>query len=146
MPKKLFTVGYEGRDIDSFIAVLKNNLINCVLDVRQMPLSHKPSFSKSCLEEKLAQKDIMYVHLKELGSPKLLRESLKSTGDYSTFFEKMDEYLETQNQAIERAYKYVKDKTCCLLCFEHLSADCHRKIVARKIKEIDGNGLQINHI
>ncbi len=146
MPKKLFTVGYEGRDIDSFIAVLKNNLINCVLDVRQIPLSRKPFFSKTHLAEKLAQKNIMYVHFKELGSPELLRKSLKSKGDYSSFFEKMDKYLETQNQAIEQAYEYVKENTCCLLCFEHFAEVCHRKIVADKIKEFDGNGLKINHI
>ena len=146
MPKELFTVGYEGRDIDSFVAVLKNNFINCVLDVRQVPLSHKPFFSKSRLKEKLAQEDIEYVHLKELGSPKLLRESLKSTGDYPTFFEKMNEYLKTQHRAIEQAYEYVQKRTCCLLCFEHFAVSCHRKIVALKIKERDGNGLKINHI
>ena len=146
MSQELFTVGYEGIDIDSFITRLKDNEIDCLLDVREIPLSRKRGFSKTALSERLNQENIDYVHFKELGSPKPIREKLKSNRDYSVFFRKINQYLDGKIETIENAYHYVSNNTCCLMCFEHLAATCHRKIVARKIKELDGNGLQITNI
>ena len=146
MARQLFTIGYEGMNLDGFIEKLKNFAINCLIDVREIPFSRKRGFSKSALSQRLLSENIRYIHLKELGSPKLVREKLKTSRDYLTFFKKMDEYLTDKQEAIENVYKYVLDNTCCLMCFERLAAECHRKIVAMKIKERDGNGLQINNI
>lgn len=146
MPKKLFTIGYEGLDIDSFITHLKNNAIECLLDIREIPLSRKRGFSKVALSDRLNEENIHYVHLGELGSPKHIRYELKVNHDYSNFFEKMHKHLANKKHTIESAYHYVTDYKCCLMCFERLAAQCHRKIVARRIKERDGNGLQIMNI
>lgn len=146
MAKVLFTVGYEGFDIGSFIAHLKSNNINCLLDVREIPLSRKRGFSKTGLAQRLKQQKIRYVHFKDLGSPKSIREKLKLTQDYSTFFDKIEKYLASKKESIETAYDYVINNTSCLMCFERLAATCHRKVVATKIKECDGNGLQIKNI
>jgi len=146
MSRQLFTAGYEGTMIDEFIDRLHVNRINCVIDVRFLPLSREPGFSKTNLARRLGQSNIKYVHLGELGAPKTLREYLKSTGNYSDFFKKMNKYLAGKKDAIEEAYRYVMQKHCCLMCFEQFSDQCHRKIVARKIKIRDGNGLQIKHI
>ena len=146
MSKELFTVGYEGIDIDNFIMHLKDNAIDCLLDVREIPLSRKRGFSKTALSERLNKENIYYVHFRELGSPKPIREKLKASRDYSVFFKRINQYLDGKIETIENAYHYVRKNTCCLMCFEHLAAACHRKIVARKIKELDGNGLQIKNI
>lgn len=146
MSEELFTIGYEGIDIDNFITHLKDNAIDCLLDIREIPLSRKCGFSKTALSERLSQENIYYVHFGELGSPKPIREKLKANRDYSAFFKKMDKYLASKIETIENAYYYVREKTCCLMCFERLAATCHRKIVARKIKELDGNNLQIKNI
>lgn len=146
MQRELFTVGYEGTTIDGFIGSLKANNISCILDVRALPLSRKRGFSKNQLAERLASVNIQYVHLPELGTPKDIRDRLKSTHDYSTFFEKMEKYLADKKDAIRRAYDHVTKTRCCLMCFEHLVDQCHRKIVAEIIRATDGNGLQIMHI
>jgi uncharacterized protein (DUF488 family) len=146
MPKTLFTIGYEGLDIDSFVTQLKNNAIECLLDIREVPLSRKRGFSKTSLSERLNEENIHYVHLSELGSPKPIRHKLRANHDYSGFFEKIHKHLANKKHAIENAYRYIMDYTCCLMCFEHLATQCHRKIVASKIKEHDGNGLQIMDI
>lgn len=146
MPTQLFTVGYEGTTIDSFIANLLTNNIDCILDVRALPLSRKPGFSKTELARRLNRFGIEYVHLQDLGSPKPIREKLKLTRDYSTFFKKMERHITSKKNAIEAAYHYVMTNTCCLMCFERLAAQCHRMIVAKKIKRRDGNGLQIRNI
>ncbi len=146
MPTQLFTVGYEGTSIDAFISNLLTNNIDCILDVRALPLSRKSGFSKTELARRLNRAKIDYVHLADLGAPKPMRENLKSTRDYLTFFKSMERYLGNKEDAIEAAYSYVINHTCCLMCFERLAAECHRKIVARRIKAREGNGLQIKHI
>ena len=146
MAKELFTIGYEGMNLDGFIGQLKKFAIDCLIDVREIPISRKRGFSKSELAQRLGQENIDYLHLKQLGSPKPIRQKLKINRDYSTFFKKMDIYLANKKEAIENAYSYVIDNTCCLMCFEHVAEQCHRKIVARKIRERDGNGLQIKNI
>ena len=146
MSRKLFTVGYQGTEIDSFIAQLRNHAINCLLDVREVPLSRKRGFSKTALAEHLEHNNITYVHFRHLGSPKPVREKLKVDNDYEGFFARMEEHLSDKQDAIKGAYAYLANNTCCLMCFERVADTCHRKIVADKIKEWDGNGLKIKHI
>jgi uncharacterized protein (DUF488 family) len=146
MNKQLFTAGYEGTTIHTFITTLQTNNVDCVIDVRAIAFSRKPGFSKTALSRNLENANILYVHLPDLGTPKPIREKLKSTGNYDDFFETMDAHLAEKQEAIEFAYQYVNEKTCCLMCFEHLAEQCHRNVVAKKIKIRDGNGLQIKQI
>ena len=146
MVRELFTIGYQGTTIDTFIANLATNNIDCVIDIRALPLSRKPGFSKTDLARRLNLAEIQYVHFAELGTPKPIRENLKATRDYSTFFKTMETYLAKQKDPIETAYNYVSKYNCCLMCFERLATECHRKIVAAKIKERGGNGLKIKNI
>ncbi len=146
MGDALFTIGYEGTNINAFIDKLYDNNIECIIDVRSLPLSHKPGFSKTKLSQRLHSVEIQYIHLGKLGTPKDIREELKSTQDYSTFFKKMDAYLSYKQDAIKVAYDYVKNNTCCLMCFEKNVSQCHRKLIAEKIKATNGNGLLIKHI
>lgn len=146
MGRELFTVGYEGATIDSFIGNLQSNNINCVIDVRALPLSRKTGFSKTQLAIRLNCEEIRYIHLSELGTPKDIRDKLKSTRDYSSFFKKMERYLDGKKDVIEQAYNHVMSSRCCLMCFERLADQCHRKIIAEKIKSTNGDGLEITHI
>jgi uncharacterized protein (DUF488 family) len=146
MEQQLFTMGYEGISIENFIDNLKANNINCIIDVRALPLSRKPGFSKTQLAGRLNHIKIQYIHLPELGSPKDIRDELKSTRNYTAFFKKMEKYLAGKKDAIRQAYNHVINTRCCLLCFERFADQCHRKIVAEKIKSTNGDGLQIMHI
>lgn len=146
MSAALFTIGYEGLDLQVFLNRLEEHGIECLLDIREIPLSRKRGFSKSSLALALEGRGIQYVHIRELGSPRVLREELKSHGDYGRFFRRMERYLTTQDEGIERAYRYIGHTRCCLMCFEKLAATCHRKLVARKIRERDGNGLEVKHL
>jgi len=136
VPGELFTIGYQGTGINAFIADLLTNDVQCVLDVRAVPRSRKPGFSKTHLQDRLKRERIHYVHFPDLGTPKPIRDNLRQTHDYPTFFKKMQSYLAGKEHALELAYGYVVNMKC----------QCHRKVVAEKIKLRDGNGLQIKHI
>lgn len=145
-PTALFTIGYEGSNMDSFISRLEKFQIKRVVDVREIPLSRKPGFSKTSLRKKLECEGIEYVHIQQLGSPRAIRNKLKEDEDYNSFFQSFSTYLNDNYLAIEEAYQHVLEATCCLMCFERMPDKCHRSMVAEKIRQRDGNGLKIINI
>jgi len=114
---RVFTTGYEGRDIDEFIQYLNEHNVQRIVDVREIPISRKKGFSKSKLREKLAESGIDYVHIKRLGSPKPLRRKLYADGDFEYFFDRFEKYLESCSDELEQLYEIVNEKLSCLLCF-----------------------------
>lgn len=146
MSRRLYTIGYEGKDLPAFLDCLAASGVECVLDVRENPFSRKPGFSRKPLSQALEARAIQYVHLKELGTPRPLREAVKSDGDYGRFFEAMQGYLATRPEAVERACRYVRGATCCLLCYEESVDACHRKVVAQLIRERIGDELDVIHL
>jgi hypothetical protein len=74
----IFSIGYEGKPIGAFIAMLKQNGVVRLIDVRQAPYSRKPGFSKKPLEEALQAAGIDYVGIPELGTDKASRDAHKS--------------------------------------------------------------------
>ncbi|MFA4641537.1 ParB/RepB/Spo0J family partition protein [Pyrococcus kukulkanii] len=70
----IFTIGYEGRSFEEFVQLLKKHDIKVVLDVRHDVEFVKPEFSMEVLKRQLQMQGIRYVHVKELGVPKLVRE------------------------------------------------------------------------
>lgn len=79
----IFTIGYQGRDINNFIDILKNNEINLVLDVRYSAESqYKPEFSGNILKRELERSKIKYEHYPKYGVPYILQNPYKD-GEFS---------------------------------------------------------------
>lgn len=143
----IYTAGYENRTIEDFIRRLQVHKIRILVDVREVPASRKPGFSKNKLSEHLNSANIKYVHVKELGSPKALREKLKEDNNYDLFFAEYGKYLKTKLDIVKNLHRdIVSHELSCIMCFEREPSQCHRKVVADKIKELDGNGLVVSHI
>src|SRR4029079_11626136 len=66
---RLSTIGYEGTTVPEFIAAVQKAGVERVIDVRALPLSRRPGFSKSPPRAALDEVGIEYVHLKALGTP-----------------------------------------------------------------------------
>ena len=69
----LYTIGYQGQTISSFTDTLLAHGVAQIIDVRQLPFSRKPDFSKKRLTAHLAASGIGYTHLAALGTPKPCR-------------------------------------------------------------------------
>ena len=143
---EIFTIGYEGREIDEFVARLKQFNISRLIDVREIPISRKNGFSKSALRERLENENIKYIHIKALGSPSSIRNKLKSDWDYEYFFKEYTKYLSDNIEIIEELYESFFSGINCSMCFERFPEQCHRSLIAHKIKEFDGNEIKIKHI
>ena len=72
---RIFTIGYEAATMADFLAALTAAGVTRVIDVRALPLSRRPGFSKTPLKNALAEAGIDYVHLKALGTPAEGREA-----------------------------------------------------------------------
>ncbi len=126
----IFTIGYEGATLDEVIAALRRAEVEQVIDVRQLPLSRRPGFSKSSLASALAEAGIGYVHLKALGTPKPGRDAAKK-GDRATLeavYAGQLELPEAQAQAA-RMRELASEKRSALLCFERDPTMCHRTLL-----------------
>src|SRR5690606_21613376 len=77
----VYTIGYEGTDIDRFVATLKAVGVRRLADVRAVALSRKKGFSKKSLAARLEAEDIEYLHFQALGDPKPGREAARA-GQY----------------------------------------------------------------
>src|SRR4028118_157945 len=74
---QLFTIGYEAVTQSDFLAALTSAGVARVIDVRALPLSRRPGFSKTPLRNALAEAGIDYVHLRALGTPAAGREAAR---------------------------------------------------------------------
>ena len=142
----LFTTGYQGHTIETFLDLLLAHGIAHVIDVRQLPFSRKPDFSKKRLTAHLAAVGIAYTHLVELGTPKPLRDEVRRTRDYPAFFAAMDAIVAGQPAAVQAAIDIARAQASALLCFEASPAECHRRSVAQAIEQLAGEACRVVHL
>jgi uncharacterized protein (DUF488 family) len=127
---QIYTIGYEGATMDDFLAALTRAGVEQVLDVRALPLSRRPGFSKTPLRNALAEAGIGYVHLKALGTPKEGRDAGKK-GDVATLeavYAGQLDLPEAQVQAAEMR-ALAAEKVSALLCYERDPGCCHRTLL-----------------
>lgn len=124
---RLFTIGYEGATQPELIAALQEAGVERVIDVRAVPLSRKPGFSKNVLAAGLKEAGIDYVHLKALGTPPAGREAARK-GQMDRMKKIFAAQLETMEAGVEaaRMIALAEEKPSALLCFERDPAGCHR--------------------
>ncbi len=125
--KRIFTIGYEGATQPELIAALQAAGVAQVIDVRAVPLSRKPGFSKNVLAAGLRKAGIGYVHLKALGTPPAGREAARK-GRIAEMERIYAEQLETPEAGAEaaRMIALAEETPSALLCFERDPAGCHR--------------------
>jgi uncharacterized protein (DUF488 family) len=120
-----------------FVATLKRAGISLLLDVRQLPQSRRPGFSKRMLSEALGEAGIGYRHMRQLGDPKPGRDAARR-GDMAEFRSIFGAHLASEESqiAIRDAATVSQEETVALMCYERAPKDCHRSIVAERIRDI----------
>lgn len=131
----LFTIGYEGISLETYINRLIINDVRLLCDVRKNAFSQKYGFSKSRLETACKGVGIKYVHVPQLGIESDKRRDLRSQRDYDLLF---DEYERTTLKNNTEALDFVRnlirtEKRVALTCFEKDPKQCHRSRVAKAL-------------
>jgi len=140
---ELCTIGYENASWPSFLATLRRAGIEHVIDVRQLPLSRRPGFSKSPLRAGLAEAGIGYLHLRALGTPPEGREANRR-GQWDRFWPIVEASLDTLEAklALGQAADAAQSRRGCLLCYEADHRICHRLRVAEMLAADYGFGVE----
>lgn len=131
---KIFTIGYEATTMGEFLAALQQAGVERVIDVRALPLSRRPGFSKSPLRVSLEEVGIDYVHLKALGTPSEGRTAARAGrhDDLARIYAGQLDLPEAIVQA-EQMRELAADKPSALLCYERDPAGCHRTLLLNAV-------------
>jgi uncharacterized protein (DUF488 family) len=131
---ELFTIGYQGSIVDAVVASLAGAGVTHLLDIRAVPQSRKPGFSKRLLGGTLEAAGIRYSHLRGLGTPKAGRDAVRH-GDVAAMHRIFRAHMEEPAAQIDlaRAAEISAAESACLLCFERDHTHCHRQIVAEML-------------
>jgi adenylate kinase family enzyme len=142
----LMTVGYEGTTSKLFFELLRQNNVEALIDVRELPLSRKPGFSKSALERRAQEEGVRYVHMVALGCPRAVRHEYRDDHDWDHYKSAYEAYLATQSRAVGDLTELAQRQRCCLMCFEANPHLCHRSIVADRVQTSVTGGLVVVHL
>lgn len=136
-PLSIYTIGYEGASIDSFLNTLLQRGIAMLIDVRNNPVSRKWGFAKSTLVGLCQKTGIEYVHIPELGISSDKREGLATKDDYKTLLDEYEkQYLPTRKGKIQDALSLVGQAPSVLVCMEADVQMCHRGRLANKMAKM----------
>lgn len=127
---KVFTIGYEATTMAEFLTALQEAGVERVIDVRALPLSRRPGFSKTPLKNALGEVGIDYVHLKALGTPSEGRSAARAGRheDLMRIYAGQLELPEAMVQA-EQMRELAAERPSALLCYERDPAGCHRSLL-----------------
>jgi uncharacterized protein (DUF488 family) len=129
---RIFTIGYESATVAEFLAALKQAGVERVIDIRAVPNSRRPGFSKNLLRNELAEVGIDYVHLRALGTPADGRAAARAgrTEDLKRIYSGQLELPEAIAESA-RMLDLAKERPSALLCYEREPRGCHRTLLLR---------------
>jgi uncharacterized protein (DUF488 family) len=132
-PLTISTIGHSTRPIAEFIGLLQSNGIAQLLDIRTIPKSrHNPQFNSETLAGSLRAAHVRYLHMKELGGLRHVREDSINLGWRNASFRGYADYMQTDEfeAALARAIELAAAHTTALMCAEAVPWRCHRSLVA----------------
>ncbi len=132
----IYTVGYEKRDGDGLLSVLRDQGVKALADVRERPMSRKPDFRAGALCALCEGAGIEYQPWPTLGSTVEQREELQTSGDFRQFERQFRSHAaKSMKPDLAKLAESVQRVPTALLCYERLHEDCHRSVIADLIAE-----------
>lgn len=133
----LFTIGYKGKPLRTFIGCLQETGIDAIIDIRLRNTSHLLGYTKRDDLAFLLQTgfDIAYEHCPELAPSEEILLAYRKNNDWSAYVRQFKPLLierraETNGRRILARYT-----APCLLCAEQTADECHRGLVAEYLTQ-----------
>ncbi|MES2494228.1 MAG: DUF488 domain-containing protein [Pseudomonadota bacterium] len=129
-PPTIWTIGYEQATQASVIDTLAAAGVEVLADVRALPLSRRPGFSKSSLAAAVGEAGMAYRHFKPLGTPAEGR-AVARRHDHAALERIYAGQLELPEAlaAMAELRALAGERRVALLCYERNAAECHRSLL-----------------
>lgn len=136
--QQLFSIGYEGISLETYINKLIQNDVHVLCDVRKNAFSQKYGFSKNQLQKACEGVGIQYVHIPELGIESDKRQTLNSQKDYDILFEQYEHITLKEKKEYIFKIKHIieTEKRVALTCFEKDPVQCHRTRIIKVLMNL----------
>lgn len=130
----VWTIGHSTRSLDAFLALLTENEIESLADVRRFPGSRRlPHFNRDALSAALQTVGTTYIHFPALGGRRTARsETSKNTAWRVAAFAAYADYMLTGDfkTAFNELQTLATHSRTSIMCAEALPWRCHRRLIA----------------
>ena len=128
----IYTIGYKGKSLETFITQLRRAGVDAVIDVRLRNTSHLAGYTKRDTLDFLLRVGfgIAYEHHPELAPTPEILDAYRADQDWAAYTANFLPLME--ERAAEEVGREVlaRYSAPCLLCAEPTVEHCHRRLVA----------------
>ena len=142
----MLTIGHSTLPIETFLAILRENGVRTLVDIRTIPKSrHNPQFAQENLSRSLEEAAITYRWHRALGGLRHPRKDSVNTGWRNTSFRGYADYMQTPEfaAAIAELLNAGPSDHTVIMCAEAVPWRCHRSLVADALTV---QGIPAEHI
>jgi uncharacterized protein (DUF488 family) len=142
----VFTIGHSTRAAEEFIALLLENGVQRLVDVRRFPMSRRyPQFNGDELAASLHAAGIDYQHVEVLGGRRSPRKDSHNTAWRNPQFRGYADHMDTPEYraAVSKLVAAAETQVQAVMCAEAVPWRCHRNLLADALV---ARGVEVRHI
>lgn len=129
----MHTIGHSTRSVEDFIGLLHDHAVEMIADVRTVPRSRfNPQFNRDALPARLAEMEIRYQHLPELGGLRKTKTDSENRGWRNSSFRGYADYMLTKEfqDALNGLIELASESATVIMCAEAVPWRCHRSLIS----------------
>jgi len=132
----LFTIGYENHSTRSLFDLLRVHGVRFLADVRAYPISNREDMSAGELRLLCKTHGMIYRDYGGLGVPASLRRQIRISRNFDLLRNEYPKLLDRREKGLGflRDLVVANKGRVCLFCYEYNPAQCHRSILAQRLK------------
>lgn len=144
MSSRIYTIGHSTRSLDELVALLRENGVTLLADIRRYPGSRRfPHFAGDSLAATLPASEIEYAHFADLGGRRSPSPRSPNGAWENPQFRAYADHMSTPlfQSTVDRLLALPGTKT--VMCAEAVPWRCHRNLLS---DEFMRRGLEVIHI
>jgi len=140
----LYTIGHSTRSLEELLALLRENGVERLADIRRYPGSRRyPHFSRDALSQSLPEQGIEYIHVPELGGRRSPLRDSPNTAWRNPQFRAYADHMGTDEFRAAVDKLLASPKRTCVMCAEAVPWRCHRNLLS---DDLTRRGVEVIHI
>jgi uncharacterized protein (DUF488 family) len=146
LPATVWTIGHSTRSADELLALLRENRIEGLADVRRYPASRRlPHFNRELLSTALAAESIRYEWVEALGGRRSPAPESTSNAWRNAAFRGYADYMASDEFAVgfSTLCALASERRTAFMCSEAVWWRCHRGLIADLLRSL---GVCVFHI